>query len=133
MSGRAARFTVEATSLTVERLDSRGHRRQGIVIEADDDLNVAGITASRVVLWADRAPHTVEIELDAPCEIRCWNVWDDDGLVQAWLGGACIDVDEADDTGDPMLLDSAVVLFCHDGHATDDDPDLVVRISPGGE
>ena len=134
----AVRFTVDEPMLRVERLEARADRRQGLVIDADNDITIEDVAASRVVLWADRAPHTIDIELDAPCEIRCWNVWDDDGLTQAWLGEAGVAIADADgdatgDDDDAPLLDAPLVLHCHDGHDdADDGADLVVRLSPAG-
>lgn len=111
--------TAAETTLTITRQSSNPEIVQGLVLEADDDLRVGDLTASRLVLWADTAPTCVEVVTGAAGELRIWNVWRDGDLIQAWENDARIEVDdEGDDLG----------LVCHDGHPGDD-PDLVVRIA----
>lgn len=111
--------TASGSTITVRRRSVNADRPQGLVLDADHDLEVNGVTAQRIVLWSDTAPTEVAITTTAAGTIRFWNVWRDDELVQAWQGGARIDVDDAgDDLG----------LACHDGHR-DRGVDLDVRIS----
>lgn len=111
--------TAADTTITVHRLHASADRPQGLVVDADHDLTVNDVTATRVVLWADRAPDAVEVRTSDAGAVRFWNVWREGELVQAWQGQAAIEVDDAgDDLG----------LRCHDGH-DGDGVDLDVRIT----
>lgn len=116
------RTKVGAGRIGVHRREASGTRRQGLVIEADDELCIGDHRASRFVLWADRAPEDVTVVVPDPTEIRIWNVWSDDGWTNAWIGWSAIQVDEDDD---------AATLRCNDGHAGGEIPftDLVVEIT----
>ncbi|MDW3217311.1 MAG: hypothetical protein R8F63_01750 [Acidimicrobiales bacterium] len=111
--------TASDCTMTVTRTASTDARPQGLVVDADHDLDVHGITAKRVVLWSDRAPEVVEIRTSEPGAVRFWNVWRENDLVQAWQGESHIDVDDdGEDLG----------LACHDGHG-DRGVDLGVRVA----
>jgi len=110
--------TAAETTITVTRESSSDARPQGLVFEADHDITVADISASRIVLWADSAPERAELTTSDAGDLRIWHVWRDGDLTQAWEGDARMVVDDVhDDLG----------LQCHDNHAGSA-PDLVVRI-----
>jgi phosphodiesterase/alkaline phosphatase D-like protein len=111
--------TAAETTITVTRESASTERSQGLALEADHELCVGDIAATSLVLWADTAPEMIEITTGDAGHLRMWNVWRDGDLIQAWEGGARIDVDdEGDDLG----------LVCHDGHGGNG-PDLVIRLS----
>ena len=107
------------TTITVCCTAATGDRLQGLVVEADTELEVNGVSATRVVLWSHRSPDDVEILTSAAGSVRFWNVWLDGDLLQSWQGDARIEVD---DEGEDLGLSS------YDGHGGDV-PDLVVRLS----
>ena len=116
------RDDVTGERLRVDRRHATTARRQGLVVEADVDLSVAGRVAHRLVLWADTSPESVEIEVAGPTEIRVWNVWSDGEMTHAWLGWSSIQVETDGES---------TTLTCSDGHRSDaDGPDLVVAITP---
>lgn len=106
-------------TLTITRAQATDARPQGLVVDADHDLDVNGVTAKRVVLWSDGAPDVVEVRTSERGLVRFWNVWREGELVQAWQGESRIEVDDdGEDLG----------LACHDGHG-DGGVDLEVRVS----
>lgn len=107
------------TAITVSREAASSQRPQGLVLDADHELSVGDVRATRIVLWADTAPAIATVVTSGAGEVRIWNVWKDGDLVQAWQDGASMIVD---DTGDDLGLE------CHDGHEGDG-PDLEVRLS----
>ena len=107
------------TAITVSREAASSQRPQGLVIDADHELSVGDVGATRIVLWADTAPAIATVVTSGAGEVRIWNVWKDGDLVQAWQNGASMIVD---DTGHDLGLE------CHDGHEGDG-PDLEVRLS----
>ena len=107
------------TTITVTRAGYGTERPQGLVLDADEPLEVEGTTAPRIVLWAETAPPVAEVRTTAAGDIRIWHVWRDGDLIQAWVADAGIEVDDAgDDLG----------LRCHDGHPGAG-PDLELRLS----
>lgn len=111
--------TAAETTVTVTRERASGDTTQGLVLEADHQLTIGDVSSARMVLWSDTAPVHVEIVTGDAGDLRMWNVWREEELIQAWEGPARIDVDdEGDDLG----------LECHDGFGSDQ-PGLCVRIS----
>ena len=110
-----------AGTVRIERVSATDERPQGLVIESDTEMTVAGRIGRRFVLWADTAPDIVEVSLATPTELRLWNVWDDGGMTQAWLGAASI---HAETTGERTRL------ACRDGHGDEEaaPTDLVVEL-----
>lgn len=110
-------------TVRIDRVSVTDARPQGIVIDADCELAIAGHESHRIVIWSHTAPETVEIEVTGPTELRVWNVWQDAGMTHAWLGDAAMHV---------QSTEAGTRLACRDGH--DDDPgvlpgDLVVEIT----
>lgn len=116
------RAKVGVGRLVVHRSHTSDVRRQGLMVDADHELGIGDHTASRFVLWADRAPEDVTIQVPEPTEVRVWNVWSDDGWTNGWIGWAAIQVEEDGDT---------TTLRCSDGHVGSAVPfdDLVVEIT----
>jgi hypothetical protein len=111
--------TTADTTITVTRSHALAARPQGLVLEADQPLEVADTSAPKIVLWAHTAPAVTHVRTTAAGEIRIWHVWRDGELIQSWTGGAGMEIDDrGDDLG----------LRCHDGHPGDG-PDLEVRLS----
>lgn len=116
------RSKVGVGRVSVHRSHASEARRQGLMIDADHELRLGDHTATRFILWADRAPEDVTMEVPEPTEIRVWNVWSDDGWTNDWIGWSAIQVEEDGDI---------VTLRCNDGHAGSILPfdDLVVDIT----
>jgi hypothetical protein len=111
--------TAAETTISITRGMASSIRPQGLVLDADHPLEVAGTRAGRIVLWADRAPEQTTVVTTDAGEIRIWHVWRDGDLIQAWQPGSSMIVDDdGDDLG----------LSCHDGHGADG-VDLDVRLS----
>ena len=111
--------TATDTTITVSRSSATAARPQGLVLDADHELDVGGVKATRIVLWSDTAPETTTVVTGEAGELRIWNVWRDGDLTQAWHAAASLIVDdEGDDLG----------LSCTDGH-DGGGPDLEVRLS----
>ena len=121
MSINHFQMTTEAhTAITVYRLGASNTRSQGLVIDADNTLNVNGIKETTIVLWADTSPEKVEIQTTEAGSVRFWHAWRDGDLVQAWQGHAHIEVER----------DEGLRIRCRDGHGNPH-VDLDVRIEFG--
>ncbi len=107
------------TTITVTRRSATSSRPQGIVFDSSGRLRVGTTTSKRIVLWADTAPKTVEVEAPSG-RLSIWNVWRDD-IEQAWLGWAGIRLTHTNQ-GD-LLLD------CSDGHEPGTATDIEVALS----
>ncbi|MFT5200849.1 MAG: hypothetical protein ACI9C1_000214 [Candidatus Aldehydirespiratoraceae bacterium] len=110
--------TAADTTITVHRERSSDGAVQGLAFEAEHPLTIGDQEATRIVLWCDTAPETVQIVTGPAGPLYIWNVWRTASLIQAWEGDARIEVeDEGEDLG----------LRCYDGlgHAT---PTLEARI-----
>lgn len=110
-----------SNKLTIEFQDARPPYRQGIHLEADGPLRIAGKESKAMLLWYDTAPQRVECDC-AGCEsVRVWNVWDiGDGTVHSWHNGAAMIVHPLGNNG--------WLFRCNDGQADDRCDDLVFSI-----
>lgn len=113
--------------VTIVRRQVSSTRPQGVAIDADHPMKVGDHTATRMVLWSDTAPDTVDIDVPAG-RLTVWNVWRDDGAIQAWIGAAGMRRVELD--GDEAGADFGVRLLATDGHdGSEIDLEFDVRIS----
>ena len=88
-------------------------------------VEVNGQQHSEIVLWVDASPADVLITTSckSDCELKAWNVWRIDDLMQAWVGNAGLVVDEGNES---------ITLRCSDGAGDVDFDDFVVRIELKG-
>ena len=113
--------------VTVTRRFADDDRPQGVAIDTDAPMSVDDTESTSIVLWSDTAPETVDVFVP-PGRMTIWNVWRDDGAVQAWIGHAGIRRIELDDADS----DFGLRLVASDGH-DDTDPDLEVEIRINGD
>lgn len=126
-NGRLVRplFQIEARGrekLIVARKIAKKSPRQGLRIKAkESELEVNDQCHQEIILWADTSPDRVEIAVHAKpgCQLKFWNVWEIDGIVQAWVGNSGMVVTENDDR---------IVMECSDGTGETDFVSLVVEI-----
>lgn len=96
--------------------------RQGIRLESDQPLRIAGKESQAMLLWYDTAPRHVECDCAGCQSVRIWNVWDTgDGTVHSWHNGAAMIV--------KPIGKNAWRFACNDGHPDDACDDLVFVIS----
>ncbi|MEM9468453.1 MAG: hypothetical protein AAGA90_24000 [Actinomycetota bacterium] len=99
------------SQVTIVRRSASTDRPQGVALDADQPFTIADQTGTRMVLWSDTAPASVDVRVPAG-RLTIWNVWRDDGAIHAWTGSAGIRRIELDDAD----ADFGVRLVAHDGH-----------------
>lgn len=74
-----------------------------------------------IILWADTSPKSLVVAIHAKpgCELKMWNVWMVDEIVQAWVGNSGIIVSETE---------AAVTLECSDGYGQVDFSCLIIEM-----
>lgn len=109
--------------LDVARIKSKARPVQGVRIKlVNGTVSVTGHSHPEIILWADTSPDMLRLELESKSktELRLWNVWRVDDLVQAWVGNSGMRIK---DTGAGMVME------CSDGNDGATFDDLVVRIN----
>jgi hypothetical protein len=96
--------------------------RQGLHVETDGSLKVAGARASKFVFWRDTAPETVVVTCESNSgKLRVWNVWDTGKRgVDSLINCAGIMMEPIDT--------NHWTLRCNDGYPDRDFNDLIVDI-----
>lgn len=126
VDGRAVRPLIEIEvvedekSFLVRRKVAKAWPIQGIRIKAKKgEIEVNGQLHSEIILWADTSPDSVEITVRSKsgCQLKIWNVWRMDEIVQAWVGNSGVATSES---GGEMLLE------CSDGTGEVDFSSIVV-------
>jgi hypothetical protein len=108
-------------TLLIEFQSAKPPYRQGIHLESDQPLRIAGKESQAMLLWYDTAPRRVEVDCKGCTSVRIWNVWDTgDGTVHSWHHGAAMIVEPA---GHRSWL-----FRCNDGRPDDACDDLVFRV-----
>lgn len=118
-------FPTTIEHLSVRFIAAKPDLRQGINIRLQGGVAyINRVPGNNFVLWADTAPNVVEISIEWKSRTRrslqVWNVWDTNGVTQAWLGNAAMKVDRDDENW---------LLRCSDGIGQPNFEDLVVRVS----
>ncbi|MFZ5638568.1 MAG: hypothetical protein ACOY82_18470 [Pseudomonadota bacterium] len=109
-------------SFQLKRLSAKAAPEQGLRIKVDKgNVEVNGQLHPEVILWASTSPDVVIIKVHARpgAELKFWNVWKIDEIIQAWVGNAGIAVEEAE---------RIVTLRCSDGSGEIDFSSLVIEI-----
>lgn len=95
-------------------------REQGLVMKVTEgELEVKGQRARSFLLWRDESPADIELVARGHGELRVWNAWRHDGLVEEWSGNAGVLVEDDGET---------VTLYMSDGIGEPSFDDLVVNL-----
>ncbi len=95
-------------------------RPQGLVLHHQSGLLVNDASATEVVLWSDRSPHSVEVLAPAGV-LTVWNVWREGRETFGLIGEAGIATTD--------LFEGAVMIECSDGHPPAESVDLRVELA----
>ena len=113
--------TAHHAKILLDFLHARPPYRQGVRLDSDQVLRIAGKESQAVFLWYDTAPRHVECDCAKHQTVRIWNVWDTgDGTVHSWHNGAAMIVEP--------IGDNCWRFNCNDGHPDDACDDLVFTI-----
>ncbi|HDM8034406.1 TPA: hypothetical protein P0E06_001809 [Vibrio fluvialis clinical-1] len=97
------------TLINLRWIETNSSVKQGVQIKLDKgSMDINGEKLSNVVLWEDTSPTEVSL-LCTPkksSKLKIWNVWEIDGVVQAWVGNSGMHIENED---------SKTVLNCSDG------------------
>lgn len=96
-------------SVNLRWLGTQSSVKQGIQIKLDrGTMEINGQVLSDIVLWEDTCPQEVSFQCTPKknTTLKIWNVWEVDGLVQAWVGNSGISISK--DGGN-------IIMNCSDG------------------
>lgn len=122
---------IYALELDKERLiklkwiSTQSNFKQGLQIKIDKGfIEVNGEKFTNIILWEDTCPCEVLLRCvpQKKAKFKLWNVWDVDGLTQAWVGNAGIAISE---------LDNYICLRCSDGSGDINLKNTVVELMVG--
>lgn len=108
--------------ILVKRINATKLPLQGLRIKViNGNIEVNEISGTEFILWANTSPEQVKIKIISSqgCLLKFWNVWEVDGITQAWVGNAGICV---------ISQDRVTTLECSDGAGDIDFSDLVIQI-----
>lgn len=106
----------------VRRVKAKDSPRQGVRVKvAKGEVEVNEQRHQEIILWADTSPESLVITVHAKpeCELKIWNVWMVDEIVQAWVGNSGIIVSGTE---------AAVTLECSDGYGQVDFSCLIIEM-----
>lgn len=112
--------------ISIRRVKSKEAPISGLRLKATaGKIEVNGQQHSEIILWADTSPEDVLIttSCESDSELKAWNVWRIDDLIQAWVGNAGLVVD---------AHNHSITLRCSDGVGDVDFDDFVVQIELKG-
>lgn len=109
--------------VTVKWVSTHSKLKQGMQIKIDKGiLEVNGTKLSNIILWEDTSPDLVQIRCipKKNAKLKIWNVWEVDGVIQAWVGNAGM-----------VISDSyhQVRLSCSDGSGDVNFHNVVVELA----
>lgn len=127
LDGRLVRqlFQVEIEDekkLVIKRKAFKKSPVQGLRLKVTKgEIEVNGERHPDIILWADTSPDCVEAMIypGPGCQLKFWNVWRMDGIVQAWVGNSGVAISENE---------GRMVVECSDGTGEADFSSLVVEI-----
>ena len=97
--------------------------REGLSISIKKGMLVVnGQPIRDSIIWTDTAPAQFDILCKPPksgAMLHIWNAWDQNGILQSWLGNAGMLIEE---------VGESVILRCSDGLGEPDFEDLVVEL-----
>lgn len=95
--------------------------RQGLRLDCDDPLVIAGVKNKAFTLWKHTAPSHIKVERTGYASVMIRNIWDNgDGVIQSWHGGGALIAEPG--------MDKTVRLRCNSTLKNSDCNDLVVLI-----
>jgi hypothetical protein len=106
----------------IHRVKSVNSPTQGFRLKAvQGTIEVNGQHHPDIILWADTCPAVMEIVVSSHsgCQLKAWNVWKIDDLVQAWVGNAGMCV---------LAEGNSYTLECSDGVGDVDFTNLIVQV-----
>lgn len=81
---------------------------QGLVVKVTDgELEVEGQRARSFLLWREESAADVELISHGEGELRVWNAWRHEGLVEEWSGNAGVVVEDDGETVTLHMSDGA--------------------------
>lgn len=118
----------ELVSLVITRLSSLRKPEQGIRIKVErGEIHLEGKNYKEIILWEDSSPDSVEMTVisKGKSQLKIWNVWRVDSLVNAWVGNAGMVINE--------MATQSLEFQCSDGVGSVDFSNLVfvIRILDG--
>lgn len=109
--------------VTVKWVSTHSKLKQGMQIKIDKGiLEVNGEELSNIILWEDTSPDVVQIRCipNKNAKLKVWNVWEVDGVTQAWVGNAGMVISDSD---------HQVRLNCSDGSGDVNFQNVVVELA----
>jgi hypothetical protein len=109
-------------NFVIRRIRSKEQPISGLRLKAaNGNIEVNGQRQPGIILWTDTSPESVEISVisKSGCELKAWNVWKTEGVVQAWVGNSGFIVTEEKET---------IRFECSDGSGEADFSDFVVEL-----
>lgn len=109
--------------ITLKWVSTQSNLKQGIQIKIDKGvIEVNGEKLSNIILWEDTSPTEVSFRClpKENAKLKVWNVWDVDGVTQAWVGNAGMDILESN---------HKVRLSCSDGSGDVNFQNVVVELN----
>lgn len=116
-------LTEGVVGLSIERLVALENPEQGVRIKVEKgEIELEGRSYNEIILWGSTSPPIVKIKVISKgrSQLKIWNVWRTDGLVNAWVGNAGMTVRE--------ISNRYIKFECSDGVGTVDFSDLVFEI-----
>lgn len=107
-------------SMVIHRIKAKKEPVQGVRMKViKGKINVNGVSYPEMIFWADTSPETVNIIITSKdgCELKVWNVWRADGLIQAWVGNSGLSVESHN---------NKIKLLCSDGTGEPNFSDLII-------
>lgn len=83
--------------IVISRISSRENPEQGIRIKVErGEIYLDGKKYKEIILWESTSPKSVDIEVisKGQAELKIWNVWRIDTLINAWIGNSGMVVNE---------------------------------------
>jgi hypothetical protein len=108
--------------IRIRRISSSGNTKSGVRLKVSSgEIQINGENFKEIILWAETSPDDLELTIVSKkgCELKVWNVWQVDDLVQAWVGNAGICITESD---------YSTILECSNGLGKVDFTDYVIQI-----
>lgn len=102
-------FVSKEVLVSLRWIGTRSSVKQGVKIKLDKGtIEVNGQKLSDIVLWEDTCPSDISLRCipKKTTKLKIWNVWEVDGLVQAWVGNAGIIISRDNDK---------LTMLCSDG------------------
>lgn len=108
----------------VRRVSTDSDYRQGFRIKVrGGTMRINAREVRDAILWEDTAPDSLEVLITwggGARSIRVWNVWERNGVTQAWLGNAGMRV---------VQTDNALRFDCSDGEGPPRFVNLIVEMA----